>query len=63
MATTEKIPQRISIKAGSLLNTINRGLLNLHEIKDFLAQVEAISSPRKRNKRTDRREQVKTLLK
>jgi hypothetical protein len=63
MATKDENTTTNFNKGWLLLNTINRGLLNINEIKDFLAQVEAISSPRKRNKRTDRREQVKTLLK
>jgi hypothetical protein len=60
---SEALKKELSKKAGLLLNTIDRGVVNLNEIKNFLVSVEKLSSPRRKTKSRILEEQVNAFLK
>lgn len=59
---SEVITKQISKRAGSLLNTLSRGVIDTNELKSFLVQVEGLNPLPRRKKREDEIAEMKTKL-
>lgn len=59
---SEVITKELSKRAGSLLSTISRGVIDTNELKNFLAQVEGLNPLPRRKKREEALAEMKAQL-
>lgn len=62
----EAIPKNIINEAGSLLMSLNRGKIDLPQLKNFLARVESLSlstQTARSSKKAERRARLEAIIK
>lgn len=59
---SEVITKELSKRAGSLLSTISRGVIDTNELKNFLAQVEGLNPLPRRKKREEALAEIRVQL-